>query len=120
MRFGWNFMKLTLLVSVLGLSIWTIGCGEPASPSKPVSHAKSNGVEAGSTKGGGTDVPAAPEGDSGATKATEDKSTEAGEKTEAPKADADKPADADKKDDPKAEDAKKDDAPAKKEEEKKE
>ncbi len=107
MRLGWNFMKLTaltVLVSVLGLSIWTIGCGEPASPVKPISPAKTNGGEAGSTKGGGTDVPAAPEVDTGAAKPAEDKPAEAGEK----------------KDDPKAEEAKKEDAPAEKKEEKKE
>ena len=102
MRLGWNFMKLTaltVLVSVLGLSIWTIGCGEPASPVKPISPAKTNGGEAGSTKGGGTDVPAAPEVDTGAAKPAE-----AGEK----------------KEDPKAEEAKKDDASAEKKDEKKE
>ena len=102
MRLGWNFMKitaLTVLVGVLGLSIWTIGCGEPASPVKPISPVKANGGEAGSTKGGGTDVPAAPEGDTGATKPAE-----AGEK----------------KDDPKAEEAKKEDASAEKKDEKKE
>lgn len=105
MRLGWNFMKLTVLVSVLGLSIWTIGCGEPASPVKPISPAKATGGEAGSTKGGGTDVPAAPEGDAGAVKPAEDKPAEAGEK----------------KEEPKAEEAKKEEAPAeKKEEEKKE
>lgn len=105
MRLGWNFMKLTVLVSVLGLSIWTIGCGEPASPVKPISPAKATGGEAGSTKGGGTDVPAAPEGDAGAAKPAEDKPAEAGEK----------------KEEPKAEEAKKEEAPAeKKEEEKKE
>ena len=99
MRLGWNDMKLTALVSVLGLSIWTIGCGEPASPTKPITPVKAIGDEAGSTKGGGTDVPAAPEGDTGATKPAE-----AGEK----------------KDDPKAEEAKKEDAPAEKKDEKKE
>ncbi len=99
MRLGWNDMKLTALVSVLGLSIWTIGCGEPASPVKPISPVKANGSEAGSTKGGGTDVPAAPEGDAGAAKPAE-----AGEK----------------KEDPKAEEAKKDDASAEKKDEKKE
>lgn len=105
MRLGWNFMKLTVLVSVLGLSIWTIGCGEPASPVKPISPTKATGGEAGSTKGGGTDVPAAPEGDAGAAKPAEDKPAEAGEK----------------KEEPKAEEAKKEEAPAeKKEEEKKE
>ena len=107
MRLGWNFMKLTaltVLVSVLGLSIWTIGCGEPASPVKPISPAKTNGGEAGSTKGGGTDVPAAPEGDTGAAKPAEDKPAEAGEKKDAPK----------------AEEAKKDDASAEKKDEKKE
>ena len=63
---------------------------------------KTGGAEAGSTKGGGTDVPAAPEGDTGAAKATEEKpAADAGEKPETPKADADKPADADKKDDAK-------------------
>ena len=109
MRLGWNFMKLTaltVLVSVLGLSIWTIGCGEPASPVKPITPTKANGGEAGSTKGGGTDVPAAPEGDTGAAKSAEDKPADAGEKPEAPKADADKPADAEKKDAPKADEAK--------------
>lgn len=107
MRLGWNFMKisaLTVLVGVLGLSIWTIGCGEPASPVKPISPVKATGGEAGSTKGGGTDVPAAPEGDAGAAKPAEDKPAEAGEK----------------KDDPKAEEAKKDDASAEKKDEKKE
>ena len=102
MRLGWNFMKLTaltVLVSVLGLSIWTIGCGEPASPVKPISPVKANGGEAGSTKGGGTDVPAAPEVDTGAAKPAE-----VGEK----------------KEDPKAEEAKKDDASAEKKDEKKE
>ncbi len=120
MRLGWNDMKLTVLVSVLGLSIWTIGCGEPASPVKPISPVKATGGEAGSTKGGGTDVPAAAEGDAGAAKPAEDKPADAGEKTEEPKADADKPA-ADKKEEPKADEAKKEEAPAeKKEEEKKE
>lgn len=106
MKLGWNFMKFTVLVSVLGLSIWTIGCGEPASPVKPITPAKATaGGEAGSTKGGGTDVPAAPEGDAGAAKPAEDKPAEAGEK----------------KEEPKAEEAKKEEAPAeKKEEEKKE
>ncbi|MBM3968799.1 MAG: hypothetical protein FJ302_02895 [Planctomycetes bacterium] len=95
MKLGWNFMKFTALVSVLGLSIWTIGCGEPASPVKPISPAKATSGEAGSTKGGGTDVPAAPEGDAGAVK----------------------PADAgDKKEEPKAEEAKKEEAPAEKKE----
>ena len=114
MRLGWNFMKFTVLVSVLGLSIWTIGCGEPASPVKPIAPANAPGGEAGSTKGGGTDVPAAAEGDSGAAKPAE-----AGEKKEEPKADADKPA-ADKKEEPKAEEAKKEEAPAEKKDEKKE
>ena len=104
MRLGWNDMKLTALVSVLGLSIWTIGCGEPASPTKPITPVKAIGDEAGSTKGGGTDVPAAPEGDTGAAKPAEDKPAEAGEK----------------KDDPKAEEAKKEDASAEKKDEKKE
>lgn len=104
MRLGWKEMKLTALVSVLGLSIWTIGCGEPASPVTPP---KTTGSEAGSTKGGGTDVPAAPEGDTGATKPAEDKPADAGEKTDAPKADADKPADAEKTDAPKTDEAKK-------------
>lgn len=106
MRLGWNFMKLTVLVSVLGLSIWTIGCGEPASPVKPITPTKATaGGEAGSTKGGGTDVPAAAEGDAGAAKPAEDKPADAGEK----------------KEEPKAEEAKKEEAPAeKKEEEKKE
>jgi hypothetical protein len=108
MRLGWNDMKLTALVSVLGLSIWTIGCGEPASPAKPITPAKANGGEAGSTKGGGTDVPAAPEGDTGAAKPADDKPADAGEK----------------KEEPKAEEAKKEEAPAenaeKKVEEKKE
>lgn len=98
MRLGWNFMKLTVLLSVLGLSIWTIGCGEPASPVKPISPVKATGGEAGSTKGGGTDVPAAPEGDAGAAK----------------------PAEAEKKEEPKAEEAKKEEAAAEKKEEKKE
>ena len=120
MRLGWNFMKFTVLVSVLGLSIWTIGCGEPASPVKPITPAKAAGGEAGSTKGGGTDVPAAPEGDAGAAKPAEDKPPEAGEKKEEPKADADKPAEAEKKEEPKAEEAKKEEAPAEKKEEKKE
>lgn len=99
-------MKFTALVSVLGLSVWTVGCGEPAAPVKPIAPAKApTGGEAGSTKGGGTDVPAAAEGDAGATKPAEDKPAEDGEK----------------KDEPKADEAKKDDAPAeKKEEEKKE
>ncbi len=101
MRLGWNDMKLTALVSVLGLSIWTIGCGEPASPDKPISPVKATGGEAGSTKGGGTDVPAAPEGDTGATKPTEEKKVD--EKS------------------PEGEQAKKEEAPAaKKEDEKKE
>ncbi len=104
MRLGWNDMKLTALVSVLGLSIWTIGCGEPASPVKPISPAKTNGGEAGSTKGGGTDVPVAPEVDTGAAKSAEDKPAETGEK----------------KDDPKAEEAKKEDASTEKKDEKKE
>ncbi|GDY10483.1 hypothetical protein LBMAG52_39710 [Planctomycetia bacterium] len=103
MRLGWNFMKLTVLLSVLGLSIWTIGCGEPASPVKPISPVKATGGEAGSTKGGGTDVPAAPEGDAGAAKPAEDK-----------------PAEAEKKEEPKAEEAKKEEAAAEKKEEKKE
>ena len=72
MSLGWNCRKLTALVSVLGLTVWTIGCGEPASPTKPISAAKSNGHEAGSTKGGGIDVPAA-EGDTGAAKPKADK-----------------------------------------------
>ena len=111
MRLGWNDMKLTALVSVLGLSIWTLGCSgcaETSSPVKPISSATSNGDEAGSTKGGGTDVPAA-EGDSGA--ATPE---------------ADKPAD-DKKDEKaqegeqaKGDEAKKEEAPAEKKDEKKE
>ena len=92
-------MKFTALVSVLGLSIWVIGCGESTSPVKPISPVKANGSEAGSTKGGGTDVPPAAEGDSGAAKPAE-----AGEK----------------KEDPKAEEAKKDEVPAEKKEEKKE
>lgn len=104
MKLGWNFMKFTALVSVLGLSIWTIGCGEPASPVKPISPTKATSGEAGSTKGGGTDVPAAPEGDAGAAKPAEDKPAEAGEK----------------KEEPKAEEAKKEEAPAEKKEEKKE
>lgn len=114
-------MKFTALVSVLGLSIWTIGCGEPAAPVKPIAPAKATaGGEAGSTKGGGTDVPAAPEGDTGAAKPAEDKPADAGEKKEETKADADKPADAEKKEEPKAEEAKKEEAPAEKKEEKKE
>ena len=96
-------MKFTVLASVLGLSIWTMGCGEPASPNKPISPVKTGG-EAGSTKGGGTDVPAA-EGDAGAKKPAEDKP-----------ADADKPAAEEKKEEPKAEEAKKEDAPADKKE----
>ncbi|MFM9965873.1 MAG: hypothetical protein ACKV2Q_32225 [Planctomycetaceae bacterium] len=119
MRLGWNNLKLTALVSVLGLSIWTIGCGEPASPVKPIDPPKLSGGEAGSTRGGGTEVPAAAL-DSGAVKPTDDKPADAGEKTDTPKADVDKPADADKKDDPKADEAKKDEAPAKKDEDKKE
>ena len=103
MKLGWNCMKFTALVSVLGLSIWAIGCGEPASPSKPITPAKSGG-EAGSTVGGGVDVPAAA-GDTGAKKPAEDKPADAGEKSEEPKADADKPAEGDKKEEPKAEDA---------------
>ena len=95
MKLGWNCLKLTVLVSVLGLTIWTIGCGEPASP--PISSGKSNGHEAGSTKGGGTDVPAS-EVDTGATKPADAKAE--------PKADAEKPAEADKKEEPKADDAK--------------
>ncbi|MBC7815795.1 MAG: hypothetical protein IAG10_02725 [Planctomycetaceae bacterium] len=113
MRLGWNYVKLTALVSVLGLSIWTIGCGESASPTKPIAPANSNGGEAGSTKGGGIDVPAAPEGDPGAAKPAEDKPADAGEKPETPKADAEKDA-------PKADEAKKEDAPAEKKDEKKE
>lgn len=122
MRLGWNCMKLTALVSVLGLSVWTIGCGEPASPVKPITPASSNGGEAGSTKGGGTDVPAAD-----AEKPAEDKPAD-GEKKDEPKADADKPADGEKKDsekpadeakkeEPKADEAKKEDAPAEKKDE---
>lgn len=111
MKVGWNGMKFTALVSVLGLSIWTMGCGEPASPSKPIAPVKAGGAEAGSTKGGGTDVPAAA-GDTGAAKPAEDKPAEAGEKKEEPKADAEKPAEGEKK----ADEAKKDDAPAEKKE----
>lgn len=111
MRLGWNCMKFTALVSVLGLSVWTIGCGEPASPVKPITPASSNGGEAGSTKGGGTDVPAAD-----AAKPAEDKPAEDGEKKDEPKADAEKPADGEKK----ADEAKKEDAPAEKKDEKKE
>lgn len=115
MRLGWNDMKLIMLVSVLGLSIWTIGCGEPASPVSPIAPASSGGSEAGSTTGGGIDVPMT-DVDSGTAKPTEDKPADAGE----PKTDADKPADADKKEEPKADEAKKDDAPAETKEEKKE
>lgn len=93
MRLGWNFMKFTALVSVLGLSIWTIGCGEPASPVNPITPTKATSGEAGSTKGGGTDVPAAPEGDTGAAKPAEDKPAETGEKKEEPKAKEEAPAD---------------------------
>ncbi len=101
MKLGWNCMKFTVLASVLGLSIWTMGCGEPASPNKPISPVKTGG-EAGSTKGGGTDVPAAT-GDTGAAKPAEDKPADAGEKKDEPKADAEKPADGEKKEDAPAE-----------------
>lgn len=114
MSLGWKCLKLTALVSVLGVTIWTMGCADNSPPPAPIAPAKTNGHEAGSTKGGGTDVPAA-EGDTGAAKPEADKPADAGEKKEEPKADAEKPADAEKKEEPKAE------APAeKKEEEKKE
>lgn len=120
MRLGWNCMKLTTLVSVLGLSVWAVGCGEPAAPVKPIAPASTNGGEAGSTTGGGTDVPVTPEGDSGAAKPADDKPAEdadKGDKKEEPS--ADKPADAEKKEEPKADEAKKDEAPAEKKEEEK-
>jgi hypothetical protein len=104
MRLGWNDLKLTALVSVLGLSVWATGCGEPATPVAPIS---SVGAQAGSTTGGGVDVPMAdpattdsattapdatkPEGDKPeADKTVDAKESEASKTDDAPKESADK------------------------------
>ncbi len=65
MRLVMNGVKSSALVGLLGVSVWAIGCGETTSPPKgngngngigAIAPAKTNG-EAGSSLGGGVDVP---------------------------------------------------------------
>ena len=92
MRLAIKCLKLSALVGLLGICVWTVGCGEQSSPPKSngaMPSANGHGSEAGTVKAGGVDVPEMPadaveekpaEGDK---PAEEDKPAEAAEsKTE--------------------------------------
>ena len=84
MRLATKCLKLSALVGLLGISVWSIGCGEQSTAPKGgavIPPMKTIGDEAGSAKGGGVDVPDQP-------------------------ADAAKPEGGDAKEEPKAEDKK--------------
>lgn len=107
MRLATKCLKLSALVGLLGISVWTIGCGEQSTAPKAgggsvAPAAKAGGDEAGSAKGGGVDVPDQP---------ADSAKPEGGGAKEEPKGD-----DA-KKEEPKADEAKKEEPKA---EEKKE
>ena len=67
MRLAIKCLKLSALVGLLGICVWTVGCGEQSSPPKSngaMPSANGHGSEAGSAKAGGVDVPEMPaEGD---------------------------------------------------------
>ncbi len=66
MRLATQCLKLSALVGLLGISVWSIGCADQSAATKPAGGgsvapaAKSGGSEAGSAKGGGVDVPDMP------------------------------------------------------------
>lgn len=109
MRLATQCLKLSALVGLLGVSVWSIGCADQSSGTKPAGGGgavapaqKTGGNEAGSAKGGGVDVPDMPK---------DTAKPEGGEAKEEPKADEAK------KDEPKVDEAKKEEPKA---EEKKE
>ena len=107
MRLAKKCLKLSALVGLLGLSVWAMGCGEPAPSVSP----KSNGGDpAGSATGGGVDVPEMP-ADTGAAKPETDAAKE-DPKADEPKADEPKAVEGEqaKKDAPAADEAKADEA----------
>ena len=90
MRLATKCLKLSALVGLLGISVWSIGCGEQSAAPKGgavIPPMKTTGDEAGSAKGGGVDVPDQP-------------------------ADAAKPEGGDAKEEPKGDDAKKEEPKA--------
>jgi hypothetical protein len=91
MRLATQCLKLSALVGLLGISVWSIGCADQSAPTKPTGGgsvapaAKAGGGEAGSSKGGGVDVPDMPADTAKPEAKEEPKADEA--KKEEPKAD---------------------------------
>ena len=104
MRLATQCLKLSALVGLLGISVWSIGCAEQSGGTKPTGGSsvapapKAGGNEAGSAKGGGVDVPDMP---------TDTAKPEAKEEPKADEAKKEEPkADEAKKEEPKAEEKK--------------
>ncbi|HLQ46461.1 MAG TPA: hypothetical protein VK137_17085 [Planctomycetaceae bacterium] len=91
MRLAIKCLKLSALVGLLGICVWTVGCGEQSTPPKSNGALPSAHGDASSLPASGVDVPEMP-ADSGVEKPAEaegDKPADAGDKP----AEGDKPAD---------------------------
>ena len=71
MRLAIKCLKLSALVGLLGICVWTVGCGEQSSPPKSNGGMSSAHGDASALPPGGVDVPEMP-ADSGAEKPAED------------------------------------------------